>query len=278
MSSFNDELNAIEKADAIEAEVVAHRRKQLSEKQIKGDFDLPHLQSIHEYLFQDFPKYWLENSKGIEVMADLPPQYLDFEAGRLRDQVDEWDAWKKGREYPTLENEVLTSFYSRMDDSSLDRLETVLKEANPGTLSKLNPEQFVEKISKIYTELDYIHPFVEGNSRTLREFTRQLSEQSGYKLNWGVFNTLEKREQLYASRDLSLVDKALKDYRYLHGVKYEIDKTFAKLSNRFESMVDLLKKEGAVQSLGLSKTMVKVEDGLPLAKMKEPSMKKGYSR
>lgn len=53
--------------------------------------------------------------------------------------------------------------------------------------------------------LDYIHPFLDGNSRTLREFTRQLADESGYSIPWEVFNNSNNgRDVLYIARYLSV--------------------------------------------------------------------------
>ena len=47
-------------------------------------------------------------------------------------------------------------------------------------------------------ELNVIHPFREGNGRTIREFIRLSALKSGYDLNWGnvdekvVFNASVK--------------------------------------------------------------------------------------
>jgi cell filamentation protein len=54
----------------------------------------------------------------------------------------------------------------------------------------------------MYAEADYIHPFLDGNSRTLRTFTRQIARESGYELDWEKFNRTEAdRDLLYIARD-----------------------------------------------------------------------------
>ncbi len=40
----------------------------------------------------------------------------------------------------------------------------------------------------ILLHLDYLHPCSEGNSCTLRTFTRQLAREAGFDLNWSVSN------------------------------------------------------------------------------------------
>lgn len=84
-------------------------------------------------------------------------------------------------------------------------LRDTLRSSDPCVLRKLDTESFAREIGRIYSNLDYIHPFEEGNSRTLREFTRQLALESGYDLDWSIFNASPiGRDLLYVARDLSV--------------------------------------------------------------------------
>jgi cell filamentation protein len=98
-----------------------------------------------------------------------------------------------------------------MDSKAIKRLNEILKEANPERLQRLGKAEFVEKISKLYSDLDYIHPFREGNSRTLRTFTGQLARESGYELNWKKFSGEKARDLLYIARDRGLAERAGRD-------------------------------------------------------------------
>ena len=55
-------------------------------------------------------------------------------------------------------------------------------------------------------ELNIIHPFREGNGRTVREFIRELALKNSYDINWGL---ADKESILSAS--IESVD----DYRAL---------------------------------------------------------------
>ncbi|MDG6882835.1 Protein involved in cell division [Phocoenobacter uteri] len=65
----------------------------------------------------------------------------------------------------------------------------------------------IEKsLSALYSSLDHLHPFEDGNSRTIREFTRQVADKLGYELDWSKTNiTDNSREELYKSRDLEVI-------------------------------------------------------------------------
>ena len=47
-------------------------------------------------------------------------------------------------------------------------------------------EEFAEKAAKLLADLNYAHPFREGNGRTQREFMSQLAAQAGHRLEWGA--------------------------------------------------------------------------------------------
>lgn len=97
-----------------------------------------------------------------------------------------------------------------MDEKSCDRLMDLLANVDPNYFSKLSKTAFTAAIGKLYSEIDYIHPFPDGNSRTLREFTRQLAEKSGYVINWERFNQSPAgRDILYIARDQSVNKLAL---------------------------------------------------------------------
>ncbi len=100
--------------------------------------------------------------------------------------------------------------YSAMNSVARAQLETVLKRAVPESLAELGPEKFVQQLAEIYVNLDYLHPFLDGNSRTLRSFTRQLARGAGYELDWSVFNASPiARDMLYIARCKSVNTLAL---------------------------------------------------------------------
>ncbi|GHU49841.1 hypothetical protein AGMMS50289_26780 [Betaproteobacteria bacterium] len=89
-----------------------------------------------------------------------------------------------------------------MDKNAHSRLDKALQRANPNELRKLNPKYFAKGMAELYTQLDYVHPFTEGNSRTLRVFTQQLARASGYEIDWNHPNTSDRsRDFLYIARD-----------------------------------------------------------------------------
>jgi len=89
-------------------------------------------------------------------------------------------------------------------------VEKVLAEfGGPGSLRGLDVEQFSARMAKLYGDLDYLHPFKEGNSRTLRAFTAQLAREAGHELHWNATNAdAASRVRLYIARDKEVMQRA----------------------------------------------------------------------
>ena len=73
-------------------------------------------------------------------------------------------------------------------------------------LRGLNTDAMAKRLAYYYGELDAIHAFREGNSRTLRAFTADLAREAGYTLDWSqIGSTDEARKRLYHARDLAVM-------------------------------------------------------------------------
>jgi cell filamentation protein len=73
-------------------------------------------------------------------------------------------------------------------------------------LLALDANAVAKRLAYYYSELDAIHAFREGNSRTLRAFTSDLARSAGYRLDWAsMAQTVEHRERLYHARDLAVM-------------------------------------------------------------------------
>ena len=76
----------------------------------------------------------------------------------------------------------------------------------------LTPDASATRIARLYGDLDHAHGFYEGNSRTLREFTRELALKAGFKLDWtGTGVGAKERDALYVARDLAVLERAYPD-------------------------------------------------------------------
>jgi cell filamentation protein len=73
-------------------------------------------------------------------------------------------------------------------------------------LRGLDSAAMAKRLAYYYGELDAIHAFRDGNSRTLRAFTSDLAEAAGHRLNWArAAQAGEDRQRLYHARDLAVM-------------------------------------------------------------------------
>lgn len=165
-----------------------NRARELILRPVKGHYDRAHLLEIHRRLFHGIP---------------------GLKAGRLRSAARAHDKHRKLKvadfDYPVI------YAHRRLVDRELDpTLATLGLCALEGwrTVTELAP-----KLSALYAALDHLHPFADGNSRTLREFTRQMAQQVGYRLDWQIHHRDEaSRERLYIARDREVLERSVGHY------------------------------------------------------------------
>ena len=86
-----------------------------------------------------------------------------------------------------------TMFYPpNLIDRELDKVFAKIKEKN----MLKETENVFDNLAYVMAELNIIHPFREGNGRSIREFIRLMAKRMGYDLNWG---NVDKEELLEAS-------------------------------------------------------------------------------
>ena len=155
-NKFN--IKDISKLQEIENKIVLAKLFELRQNKRIASFDVEHLVSIHRFLFEDI--YPFAGSFRVENIAK---GYFSFA---------EW-------EY--IEDE-------------LKRLLNELKEEN--YLQGKNKEELAKRLSYYVSELNVLHPFREGNGRTIREFIRELCYKNGYLLD---LQNIEANDMLVAS-------------------------------------------------------------------------------
>jgi cell filamentation protein len=73
-------------------------------------------------------------------------------------------------------------------------------------LRGLDADKMAKRLAYFYGELDAIHAFRDGNSRTLRAFTTDLAEAVGHRLDWALAaQKAEDRVRLYHARDIAVM-------------------------------------------------------------------------
>ena len=141
-----------------EEEITLIKQMELLKNPIKGNFSKSHLMNIHKFIFEDIYPF----------------------AGKIRrEQISKAD----------------TMFYPpNLIDRELDKVFAKIKEKN--MLRETDEEKVFDNLAYVMAELNIIHPFREGNGRSVREFIRLMAKRMGYDLNWG---NVDKEELLEAS-------------------------------------------------------------------------------
>lgn len=141
-----------------EEEITLIKQMELLKNPIKGNFSKTHLMNIHKFIFEDIYSF----------------------AGKIRqEQIGKAD----------------TMFYPpNLIERELDKVFSKIKGQN--MLLEKDETKIFDNLAYIMAELNIIHPFLEGNGRSIREFIRLMAKRLNYDLNWG---NVDKDELLKAS-------------------------------------------------------------------------------
>lgn len=133
------------KLQIYEAKITAAKLLSLRQKGIIGNFDTLHLNLIHKYLFEDIYPF----------------------AGKFRNENISKGLFRFA-EWEYIESEL---------NILLNKLK------NEYYLNNLDKKALSEKLAFYLSELNVLHPYREGNGRTIREFIRELALKNNYILN-----------------------------------------------------------------------------------------------
>jgi cell filamentation protein len=111
----------------------------------RGSFDLPHLRAIHRHLFQDVYD-WAGELRTVEI--------------------------SKGRQQFQFRQYIRTG----MADVHRRLVRSLF-------LSGLEAAEFAAQAAVIVGDINYVHPFREGNGRAQLQYLKQLAEQAGHTLD-----------------------------------------------------------------------------------------------
>ncbi len=143
-----------------EDEFVEWRMVQLRERPIVGRFDLDHLKAVHAHLFQDVYGW----------------------AGQLR-TVD----MSKGEDV-FAEHDAIAPL-----------LDTALGAGDRALPAGSSKAKVVPRLTTLCVQINYAHPFREGNGRTLRTYLSQLAEGAGWRVDWRRVHPQENVERSQAA-------------------------------------------------------------------------------
>jgi cell filamentation protein len=153
----------------IEADYTAFRLRQLSEKPCVGLFDFNHLCQIHQFIFQDI-FHWAGQPRIINIeKAEAALGGISVEYSDIHDII----------RHATV----------------------VCEKMNNISWESLYVDEKAEHFSKYMADLWKVHPFREGNTRTVITFCCDFAEQKGFPLNRKIFkdNSVYVRRALVAA-------------------------------------------------------------------------------
>ena len=131
-----------------EKKVVAVRLLEMSIAGVTGDFSLKHFINIHKKLFGD----------------------VYFFAGEFRKENIAKGSFRFA-DYRYMENEITRLFQIISKDNIIGN-------------KSIEKDILAEKLAYYSAELNVLHPFREGNGRTIREYIRQMALKLGYIMNY----------------------------------------------------------------------------------------------
>ncbi|WP_010188432.1 Fic family protein [Sphingomonas sp. PAMC 26605] len=164
-----------------ESALTSARIVELYIRPVQGEFDVAHLREVHRRIFQDLP----HRGPG-EYRPDAPGHFKHRALEATNDRVVVPYALR-----PEMERNLGATLEALQGGKALKGYDTL---------------EMSEAIAQTYARLDYLHPFGEGNSRTLRTFTEQLARENGHKLDWETTNVSpQSRDALYIARDMAVI-------------------------------------------------------------------------
>ena len=119
--------------------------QRLAEGAPTGRFDLAHLRAIHHHLFQDIYE-WAGQIRRVEIA-------------------------KNGNQFQ----------FRRFIDTGMADVHRRLEAAD--FLRGLSRQDFAAAAGHILGDVNYVHPFREGNGRVQAEYLRQLGAQAGHRID-----------------------------------------------------------------------------------------------
>jgi cell filamentation protein len=153
-----------------EQDAARFRLAELVEDPVQGDFDLQHMKEVHRRIFQDVYQWAGQIRVGPIAPVQMTKMGPDVSGGPNR---------PPGRERPY-------AYYpgSYVEDNIHKEFRKI---ADRRLLGELSFDTFVAELAERWAEINVIHAFREGNTRSQFIFFRQLAEHAGWRLESDLF-------------------------------------------------------------------------------------------
>lgn len=159
------------------------RLVELAADPVVGEFDYAHMKEIHRRIFQDTYEWAGEERVGpLTSMTKSGPDVVNFAPGD-----------------PNAP-QVAYGYYPGPAVRKAAELQ-YRRLAKEGQLVGMKRDPFVERLAEHWGELNTVHSFREGNTRSQFVFFHQLSENAGYRLDSAQFQAgAPLRDEFVAAR------------------------------------------------------------------------------
>lgn len=141
------------KLTAMEEAITAVRLGELRENPIAGRFDYEHMKAIHKHVFQDVYEWAGQERVGPDTHMEKDGHRYYAAGPALTEAAEQQYAGLAAKDY----------------------------------LRGLDHEAFVRELAEVWGELNVVHSFREGNTRTQFVFFSQLAENAGYRIDTAAF-------------------------------------------------------------------------------------------
>ena len=96
-----------------------------------------------------------------------------------------------------------------------ENMNIIMRKIDVNILMKLDFDELCKALSEIMTDLNVLHPFREGNGRTIREFTREIAYVCGYEVNFSnvdyeLILDVSRKAVIDDTKQVELLKKILK--------------------------------------------------------------------
>lgn len=128
-------------------------------------------------------EYKLTTIRTTELMIVNPPDKLTMQTYKsihhhLFQDIYEWAGYYRSVNLSKGNTNFLSpQFFANSEHEIDQQISKYIK------LLNLSSKNVCRELSKILIDLNYMHPFREGNGRTQREFIRQLAHVKGFDIN-----------------------------------------------------------------------------------------------
>ncbi|WP_245741699.1 Fic/DOC family protein [Herbiconiux ginsengi] len=153
-------IATLQALDVAEADLVEARRAQMIGRAVKVTGDLRQLQSIYGQLFQDVYE-WAGQLRTVDIRKGTDPAAEFF------------------MPVSRLESGAGFAFAELAEEHQLHGLDR---------------DRFVARLAHHYDQVNYLHPFREGNGRTQRIFWTQIAAGAGFDLDWSRVTGAENNQ------------------------------------------------------------------------------------